>query len=266
MQLHVPESGVDDIYMTVPALFFTGRFDPDDVLKCEEIHYEDDQCISSFDAIEMNVTDPYAYIDNQHGGIKLPLGRIVLALASTTFQINRIKHVGGITVNHYLFKQQPLMFDYVQKVGDRFYITNAGICREYFLRRGFTKRIDGCYHVRTVLSENKQGFLRSEKVSAVQRDPEMAKYCVDWDRDWVRASYPPCISVVIHKDKIEPFNEWLRTKYSIYDYTHFTTCIEEIPTPAEQIREEKIKSLVRQRDEIQAAVNSGMYAWLQDQF
>jgi hypothetical protein len=70
----------------------------------------------------------------------------------------------------------------------------------------------------TFKDENRRrysGFLYDTQVSKIQKDDEVTRYFDGWDRDWVRASSPPCIAVSFTLRNFESIKRVLKEKYNV---------------------------------------------------
>jgi hypothetical protein len=59
------------------------------------------------------------------------------------------------------------------------------------------------------------GFIYDDQVSKIQKDEDVTKYFINWDRDWVRMSMPPCIGVSFTAKNFETLKSILKEKYNV---------------------------------------------------
>lgn len=66
--------------------------------------------------------------------------------------------------------------------------------------------LQGDYRRQFVKSDTKSTFVYSKTIRDLQNHPEMNKYARDWDRNFIRDSFPPCIGVSINASKEAELN------------------------------------------------------------
>lgn len=52
-------------------------------------------------------------------------------------------------------------------------------------------------------------------IDKVQKDEDVTQYLINWDKNFVRQSYPPCIAISYYETNYEPLKKILKNKYDI---------------------------------------------------
>ncbi len=76
------------------------------------------------------------------------------------------------------------------------------------------------YDVETFIQKDKNkymyfDYIYSCDIAKVQKDTEVTQYFVNWDKDFIRLSFPPCIAIVYTEENYEPLKNILKEKYNI---------------------------------------------------
>jgi hypothetical protein len=58
-------------------------------------------------------------------------------------------------------------------------------------------------------------FIYHNNIADVQKDSDITQYLLNYDKNFVRESMPPCIHIIYTNDNYLKLKEVLKTKYSI---------------------------------------------------
>ncbi len=94
-------------------------------------------------------------------------------------------------------------------------------------------------------------------ISKIQRDPEVTKYFLTYDKDYVRQSMPPCIAVTYRDTDMEALRQILSRKYSISEiggeiaYTSVPKTQQELDQDVAQLRDKIMSAYDTLKDQIE---------------
>ena len=100
-------------------------------------------------------------------------------------------------------------------------------------------------------------WLYHKDISKIQKDPEVTKYFLTYDKDFVRCSMPPCIAVTYRDTDMEALRQILSRKYGISEidgeiaYTSVPKTQKELDQDVTQLRDKIMAAYETLKDNIE---------------
>lgn len=130
-------------------------------------------------------------------------------MAYDTIKLNGDIHVYYYTIcdSHFSTVFRELVI--YSLLGNEYFCTQQGILVNI---KNVVGKLSGNIINNISISVNKfSGYVYDKNIQTIQSHESMTSFCLNWDKQFVRESYPPCILVILNSDKVDAFFEWVTT-------------------------------------------------------
>jgi len=224
---------------------------------------------SSF-LFELVTTDPNCILDFGEYNMALGADTFTFLSALSVYMQFKLFHKGTFTIRYYeldgsirdkLFELSAINFYVPGKEGEELWCYSNGATRR--INTPLPLEIHGSYERKYTRTNTTSGYIYSHTIDVLQRHPRLLEMQDEWDLDWdknlIRQSLPPCIAASIDVDRREEFFEFVRevcpdARHSGFDrYDN-----REIPQDPKLIEEQIKKSVEEKERNIEDLLASGI--------
>lgn len=249
------------------------RLFPKQLIVCIPSEYREPYIIqtkSSF-LFELTTTDPNCILDFGEYSMDLGAGTFTFLSSLSIYMQFKILHATGtFTINYYdldssikdkLFELSAINFYVPGKGGEELWCYSNGATRR--VSTPLPLKIEGNYKREYEMTNTTSGYIYSHTIEVLQQHPRLLEmkdtWDLDWDRNLIRQSFPPCIAASVGVEHRGEFFDFVReicpdARHSGFDRYDS----KEIPQDPEFIEEQTKKSIEEKERNIEDLLAEGI--------